>query len=139
MKRRFPKYETQHKSLSVMAPWCSGYHYGTTSFNQAWTHILRRFKPCSQRVWDLRWWESLTMVPTGNKAWTPFVSQPFYKNNSSSSSSHTRLSSYYFEILNIVTLIPHVKNLKTISINSFRKQLLINVRKSITTYQSITQ
>ena len=26
------------------------------------------FKPCSRRVRDSRWWGSLTMVPTGNKA-----------------------------------------------------------------------
>ena len=51
-----------------MAPWCSGYHYCTTSFNQAWTQVLRRFKPCWQRVGDSRWWGSLTMVPAGNKA-----------------------------------------------------------------------
>ena len=51
-----------------MAPWCSGYHYCTTSFNEAWTQVLRRFKPCSRRVGDSRWWGSLTMVPAGNKA-----------------------------------------------------------------------
>ena len=27
-----------------------------------------RFKPCSRRVGDSRWWGSLTMVPAGNKA-----------------------------------------------------------------------
>ena len=69
-----------------MKPWCSGYHYCTTSFNKAWNQVLRRFKPCSRRVGDSRWWGSLTMVPAGNKA-TPFVGQPYHKNNSSSSSS----------------------------------------------------
>ena len=34
---------------------CSVYHYCTTSFNKAWTQVLRRIK-------------SLTMVPAGNKA-----------------------------------------------------------------------
>ena len=66
-----------------IAPWRSGYHYGTTSFNKVWTQILRRLKPCSRRVRDLRWWESLTMVPAGNKALTLFFGQPYHKNNSS--------------------------------------------------------
>ena len=69
-----------------VAPWCSGYRYCTTSFNKAWTQVLRRFKSCSRRVGDSRWWGSLTVVPAGNKA-TPFVGQPYHKNNSSSSSS----------------------------------------------------
>ena len=50
-----------------MAPWCSGYHYCTTSFNKAWTQVLRRFKSCTRRVGDSRWWGSLTMFPAGNK------------------------------------------------------------------------
>ena len=52
----------------------AGYHYCTTSFIKAWTHVLRRFKSCS------RWWESLIMVPVA------FIGQPYHKNNSSSSS-----------------------------------------------------
>ena len=66
--------ETSFISISLqsssyhVAPWCSGYHYCTTSFNKAWTQVLRRFKPCSRRVGDSRWWGSLTMVPAGNKA-----------------------------------------------------------------------
>ena len=70
-----------------MAPWWSGYHYCTTSFNWVWTQVLRRLKPCSRRVGDSRWWGSLTMVPAGNKAehLSPFVT--FHKNNSSLSSS----------------------------------------------------
>ena len=52
----------------TVAPWCSGYHYYTTSFNLAWTQILCRFKFCSLRVRDSRWWGSLTMVLVGNKA-----------------------------------------------------------------------
>ena len=54
---------------------CAGsnpaWHIGdncTTSFNLAWTQVLRGFKPCSRRVGDSRWWRSLTMVPAGNKA-----------------------------------------------------------------------
>ena len=62
--------------------YCSGYHNCTTSFIKAWTQVLRRFKSCSRRVGDSRWWGSLTMVPAGNKA-TPFVGQPYRKNNSS--------------------------------------------------------
>ena len=49
------------------SPWCSGYHYGTTSFNKAWTDILCRLKSCSRHARDFRWWESLTVVPAGNK------------------------------------------------------------------------
>ena len=36
----------------IVAPWCSGYHYCTTSFNKAWTGVLCRFKSCSRRVRD---------------------------------------------------------------------------------------
>ena len=39
-----------------------------TSFNKAWTQVLRMFKSCSRCVGDSRWWRSLTMVPAGNKA-----------------------------------------------------------------------
>ena len=28
----------------VVAPWCRGYHYYTSSFNKAWTKVLHRFK-----------------------------------------------------------------------------------------------
>ena len=38
------------------------------SLNKTSTQVLRRFKSCSQRVGDSRWWESPTMVPAGNKA-----------------------------------------------------------------------
>ena len=31
--------------------------------------LLRRFKSCSQRVRDLRWWEFLTVLPARNKAY----------------------------------------------------------------------
>ena len=51
-----------------VARWCSGYHCCTTSFNKPWTQVLRRIKSCSRRVGDSRWWESLTVVLTGNKA-----------------------------------------------------------------------
>ena len=54
--------------LNLMASWCSGYHYCTTSFINAWTQILRRFKSWSRRVENSRWCESMTMFPTGNKA-----------------------------------------------------------------------
>ena len=70
-----------------VTPWCSGYHYCTTSFNKAWTQILHRLKPCLRCVSYLRWWKSLTMVPAENRAWKPFIGQPFRKNNSSWSSS----------------------------------------------------
>ena len=60
--------EISTTNLSISSPWCSGYHYCTTSFNEAWTQVLRRFKSCSRRVGDSQWWGSLTMVPAGNKA-----------------------------------------------------------------------
>ena len=63
------------------APWCSGHHYCTTSFNRAWAQVMCRFKVCSQRVGDSKWWGSLTMVPA------MIVGQLYHKNNSSSSSS----------------------------------------------------
>ena len=54
--------------LTLIPPWCSGYHYCTTSFNKAWIQVLRKLKSCSRRVGYLRWWESLKMFPTRNKA-----------------------------------------------------------------------
>ena len=48
--------------------WCSGYYYYKTSFNKAWTQVLRSFKSCLRRVGDSRLWGSLTMVPAGDKA-----------------------------------------------------------------------
>ena len=53
---------------SILALWCSGYHYCTTSFNEAWTKVLHSFKSCSRLVRDSRWWRFLSMVPSGNKA-----------------------------------------------------------------------
>ena len=50
-----------------MAPWCSGYHRCTASFNKAWTQALRRFKSCTRRVGDSQCWGSLVMIPTGNR------------------------------------------------------------------------
>ena len=43
--------------------WRTGYHYFINLFNKAWTQILCKFKSWSRRVRDLRWWESLAMVP----------------------------------------------------------------------------
>ena len=56
------------KKIFSDTPWCSVYHYCTTSFNKAWTQVLRRYKSCSWRVRDTRWWGSLTMVPAENKS-----------------------------------------------------------------------
>ena len=45
------------------------YHFGSvTLFIKAWIQVLPKFKSCSRRVGDLRWWRSLTNVPAGNKA-----------------------------------------------------------------------
>ena len=53
--------------IYIVVPWCRGYHYCTSSFSETWIQVLRRFKSCSRRVGDWRWWGSLTMVPAGNK------------------------------------------------------------------------
>ena len=84
---------------------CSGYHYCTTSFIKARTQALRRFKPCSWRVGDSRWWGSLTMVPAGNKA-APFIGQPYHKNNSSSSISFS-CSPIFHLIFKLPNIPPH--------------------------------
>ena len=59
-----PRQTRREKS---MAPYCSCYHYWTNSFNKAWNLIQCNFKSYL-RVGDMRWWESLIMVPPGNKA-----------------------------------------------------------------------
>ena len=56
------------KTFHVLASWCSDYQYSTTSFNEIWTQVKRRFKPCLQCDKDSRCWGSLTMVPARNKA-----------------------------------------------------------------------
>ena len=62
-------FENKYLSCYILVvPWCSGYRYCTTSFNKAWTQVLRRFKSCSRHVGDSWWWGSLTMVPAENKA-----------------------------------------------------------------------
>ena len=75
MKHNFREKNPQRISgFLTVAPWGSGYHYCTTSFNKAWTQVLYRFKSCSWHVGDLRWWVSLTMVLAGNttKCLLPF-------------------------------------------------------------------
>ena len=54
--------------IATVAPCCSVYHHYRVLFNKAWTQVLRRLKSCLRRFQDLRWWGSLTMVLTGNKA-----------------------------------------------------------------------
>ena len=71
MPKFWPKWNVLIENIQLItnvAPWCSGYHYCTTSFNSAWTQVLRRFKPCLGRAGDSQWWGSLAMVPAGNKA-----------------------------------------------------------------------
>ena len=52
-----------------VGPWCSGYHYCLTSFNnKAWTKGQLNFKSCSRCVGDSRLWGTMTMVLAGNKA-----------------------------------------------------------------------
>ena len=49
------------------ALWGIGYQYYTSSFNKIWTQVPRRFKSCFRCVGDLGCWESMTVVPAGNK------------------------------------------------------------------------
>ena len=65
---KFQELLSEIYNIKIMVPWCIGNHHCTISFNKVWTQTLRRFKPCLQHVGDLRWWESLTMVPAGNMA-----------------------------------------------------------------------
>ena len=67
-KQLFQKYFLFLFFVFILFILCSGYHHCTTSFNKAWTQVLRRFKSCSRRVGDSRWWGSLTVVLAGNKA-----------------------------------------------------------------------
>ena len=57
------------ENLIIVEPWCSGYHYCTTLFSKTSTQVMRRFKSRLRRVGELQCWESLTVVPAGNKAW----------------------------------------------------------------------
>ena len=77
--------------------WCSGYHYCTTLFNEAWNQVLQRFKSCLQHVGDSQWWESLTMVQLGNKAKCFSLVNQTTKtihHSSSSSSDFKKLSTF---------------------------------------------
>ena len=55
------------RCIPVVVLWCSGYHYCTISFNEAWNQVLGRFKSCSWHDRDSGWWGFLTMSPAGNK------------------------------------------------------------------------
>ena len=68
--------------ILTSAPWCSVYQFCSTSFNKVWALVLCRFKSSSRHVKDLWWWESLTVIPAGNKCLTPRVNQPLRKNHS---------------------------------------------------------
>ena len=57
-----------HILVPIAVQLCSGYHCCTTSFNKVWNQVLHRLKSYLRRVGDLRWWDSLTMTTTGNKA-----------------------------------------------------------------------
>ena len=80
----------------LLASWYSIYHNCTTSFNQAQTQVLHGFKSCLWSVGDSRWWESLIMVPAGNKVThLPFVSY-YIKNKPASSISISCFTSSCF-------------------------------------------
>ena len=55
------------RCIPVVVLWCSGYHYCTISFNEAWNQVLGRFKSCLWHDRDSGWWGFLTMFPAGNK------------------------------------------------------------------------
>ena len=54
--------------INHLTPWCSDYHYCKILFIKAWNQVLRRFKSCSRRIGDSRYWGALAMVLAGNKA-----------------------------------------------------------------------
>ena len=63
--------------LLEVASWCSGYHYCTTSFNKAWTQVLRRFDP-ARGVSEIRggedlWQCSLLEIRLNTFRRSPFV------------------------------------------------------------------
>ena len=69
LRSNFNLLESAIKTSNSQSLLCNyGYHYCTTSFNKAWTQVMCRFKSCSRRVGDWRWWGSLTMVPAGNES-----------------------------------------------------------------------
>lgn len=69
--------------LNPVAPWCSGNHCRTISFNKAWAQIMRRFQTCTRSVGDSWWWESLKMAQAGNQAKCLSSVNHTEKNNSS--------------------------------------------------------
>ena len=67
----FPRPTAPSPGPQPPAPWTFLWPSPQITFSRppnAWTQVLRRFKSCSWRVRDSRWWESLTMAPAGNKA-----------------------------------------------------------------------
>ena len=69
LRSNFNLLESAIKTSNSQSLLCNyGYHYCITSFNKAWIQVMCRFKSCSRRVGDWRWWRSLTMVPAGNKS-----------------------------------------------------------------------
>ena len=61
------------------APWFSVYHYCATWFNKSWTEVLCSFKSYSRHVRDLRWWESLTVIPARKNASRPLFVNRYAK------------------------------------------------------------
>ena len=66
--------------FQVVAPWCSGYRHCTASLNKAWTQVLCRFKSCSQRVGDTRWWGYVTIAFATHSNQNIFDSTHFQRN-----------------------------------------------------------
>ena len=75
--------EIENTLVWVLPDMCSGCHYYTTSFNKAWTQLLRRFKSCTRRVGD------------------SFVGQPYHKNNSSPNMARMPLMKCYYMLQNV--------------------------------------
>ena len=78
-------------NYGAVVPWCSGYHYGTTSFSKSLMQVMLMFKSCLRRVGDLQCWELLTVVLAGNKTWrlssVDHSAKAIHHSSSSSSSS----------------------------------------------------
>ena len=77
----------------VVSQWL---HYCTTSWNKPLTQVLHRCKFCLQHVRDLRWWD---FWQWSQLEITPFIVQPFRKNNQ----NHNNLINL---IINLTLIIP---------------------------------
>ena len=53
--------------IALGLTWLGLAYHVTSQLHSTELKFWSRFKSCYQRVWDLRWWESLTVIPAWNK------------------------------------------------------------------------